>query len=135
MSLDAALRSHLLALTDVSNVIGTRLYSRAAPQGVTAPYVVMLRVSSPGQHNLTGPAAILSPRYQFSCYGTTHAEAVGIASELRGALDGFRGALGSARVRWAGIEDERDLYEDRSDGEQIGLFRTDLDVVFWHSTE
>lgn len=132
MSLDVDLRSTLLAWDDLSSLIEDRLFSRVAPQGVQAPYVVMLRVSSPVQYHLSGEAGIATPRYQFSCYGKEHGQSRAVAAAIRGCLSGFRGPMGSTRVRWVSIEDVRDLYEDRADGEQIGLFRTDLDLVFAH---
>ncbi len=132
MSLETALYSLLQTDADVVAAFGDRIYPRVAPQGAEAPYCVRSRVSSPGYHHLGGPSGIASPRYQFSIYARSSEEAETCASVIRAALDGWRGDIGSERVLWVSLEDERDMYEDRGDGSQDGLFRTDLDFVIWH---
>lgn len=132
MSIEQALRDFLLVVDAVTDVFGQRIYPRVAPQGAIAPYCVMTRISSPGHHHLTGPANFANPRIQFSVRASTPDVAASGAGALRGALDGFRGEMGSERVLWVALADERDTFEHRGDGSQDGLHRTDLDFVVTH---
>lgn len=82
-----------------------RVYSHAAPQGPTQPYIVMYRIAVTPRHVHRGAPDLLERLMQFSIFGTSQSQVLGIADALRRLLAGYSGTMGSytvAGVFWSG---------------------------------
>jgi hypothetical protein len=93
--------------SDVTDLVGLRIYPMVAPQGIARPFITYRRVSAPrvGRH-FAGATGIVEPRYEINIWADDAAtvEAVGVVAHA---------ALGP----FSGFDDvelltERDGYDD-----------------------
>lgn len=105
MSLEAGLVSHLMADSDVTDVIGTRLYPLRVPQDVALPASAYQVISDSEEHSHDGPSGLVSARLQFTHHGATYEAAKEAAAAVRESIDGFSGTMGSTTVD--GVESQR----------------------------
>lgn len=130
MTIESGLYRHLSADAGVSALVGTRIHKGIATQNQTRPYITLFPVSNPKLRSLTGPSGLANPRIQIDSWGDTYASAKSVAEAVRKALDGFRGLMGSVRVRGSILQTDRYLYDDGAK-----LHRFSADFTFWHDEE
>lgn len=125
--IEEALYTYLIAHAGLSALVGDRVYPLVAPQDATYPLVVYQRISGIRIHSHSGPSGLASPRFQFSAWGESFSDAKNVAEQVRLALDGYAGTMGSLAVGACLIATELDQYEP-----DTGLYRTILDFFIWH---
>lgn len=103
----------------------TQPYPVFLPQNVETPALTYQRISDVPAHHLSG-STITGSRFQVDCWGDTYDQVKGIAADIRGALDGFRGEVAGVHFS-ALVLSSRDLYE-----EGAMLRRVSLDISIWH---
>lgn len=104
-------RSYLLSQINV----GTRLYPLHLPQKPTYPaatYQVITANSLPTSNGLSAPKEW---RVQIDAWGESYSQADTLAREIRAALDGYRGAAGSAFIQVSMLVNWMEMYEDGLD--------------------
>jgi hypothetical protein len=108
----------------LSGVCGGRVYRLERPASPTFPLVVYNVVSNPREQvfGSTQAVAVSYPRYQFTCWAETQADAVTTAGSLRTAL--------LAMTVPVSIVNEYQLREP-----EAGLYRRDVDAVIAHVGE
>ena len=130
MLIEQALMTLLNATAALTAVTSTRIYFVKSPQDVTAPYVVVSKISSVRQHDHDGAAGLAQARFQFSCFATTYTVVKTMAAAIQSALQGYSGTMGGAggvTVNGAFYEDETDFWEEESK-----LYHLALDFLLWH---
>ncbi|OAN53894.1 hypothetical protein A6A04_13460 [Paramagnetospirillum marisnigri] len=100
-----------------------------APQRVTAPFVTFQRISGTRWRTITGPTGMAQPRIQIDAYATTYAGAKALATTIRQAIDGYRGAIGGVRVGGIALVSDQDLYEGDVNP---ALYRVSMDFMVTH---
>lgn len=113
--------------TNVADVDDERIWPGRRPQGSALPGIVYQRISTPRRSTHTGPSGLAWPRFQFSCWGRTLAEAAGVAEQLRLAIDGYQGTMGGTYVAGAHVANELD-----DEDTETGHWRRIVDVIVWH---
>jgi hypothetical protein len=88
LSIEDTLFTALTTNAGLSALISARLYPDERPQGAVNPCIVYQRVSTPRVQVLgsTQAVAVSRPRFQFSCWALTKAEARSVCAALRTAL-------------------------------------------------
>ena len=99
---------------------------------MTLPALTYQRIDTPRvhSHDTSGATGTAHPRIQFDCWAASYANAKGLADALRGALNGYKGTMGSVNpvtVQSALQEDER--FDDFADA---GIVRISCDFIIWH---
>ncbi len=117
MFIEQALKTYLLAQTGLTALVGQHIYYPGeVPQNVVAPYIVMFNVSIAPVHSHGGSSHLSTDRFQLSVFSSTYHIAKQIVEQLKLALDGKTGNIGTAPgVRVEGILYDGgpgDLYED-----------------------
>jgi hypothetical protein len=79
--------NRLKTTSDVSAIVGARIYPHIAPQRAERPYLVYSVVSVTPYDTKSGPADVEQIRVQIDAYGTTYAEAVTLGQLVRAAID------------------------------------------------
>jgi hypothetical protein len=125
--IEEALAAKVTGTTAISALIGSRYYPIRLPERVTYPAVQYQRISGPRVRSHTGPSSLAHPRFQLTVWATSYASAKAVATQLRIALDGFKGTLSGIRVDEIRLESDRDDYD-----EGTNLYRIDLDFIIWH---
>jgi len=94
--IEDALRTKLLSVTAITDLIGQRMYVLQAPQGVEVPYVVYLVVSITPEY--TAHCIQDNVVLQYSVFAATYAQARTIANLIRTELEPFYGEIEGVSV-------------------------------------
>jgi hypothetical protein len=100
----ALVRARILAISAVTALVATRVYSGILPQSVTAPAVAIQSPTIEETSHLRGTSGLIEATVQVHSVGRTRAEAVQVADAIAGngagsGLSHFRGWVGSIWVR------------------------------------
>ena len=122
----------LAATAGVTALVGSspsRIFPEVASQDVALPYIVYRRIAGPRWHSLAGATGVAQPVYQIDCYHSAKDSAKALADQVRIALNGFRGTVGSEVVKGSTMLDDRDIYETTTDPR---LHRVSMDFRLTH---
>ena len=118
-----------LLLAGLTGMTADRLNWGEHPQGAAGPYVVLYLVSWNMGHTQQGPDGLEQARVQVDCYADTFGAARGLARQVMGLLDGYRGGQFQA-IFSAGMRMSREA--DENGGEAI--YRASLDfIIHWRN--
>jgi hypothetical protein len=136
-----AIRARLLAMSPVTSLVASRVWTGILPQEPAVPAAVVTEISEvPGTH-LRGPMATTESRVQVDAWATTKASADALAEAINGdglgssatGLRGWVGSLGSPAFDVQAIlpGDARTEYF----ADEKRLWRVSRDYrVFWRQT-
>ena len=128
MEFESALQQFLITFPSVTAIVGTRVYPLTMPQNVTDPAITYQRVSERTIQSHQGASNFAYDRYRFTCWAKTFPAARQLARALKGAIIGYRGAMGA---RWTGSirhDNELDGYD-----EQTKTFSVMSDFIIGHN--
>lgn len=132
--IEQAIYARLAAFSGLSALVGTRIYPLFAPERPVSPFVIYQRISAERTGSIYGPSNIAIPRFQIDAYATTYAGAKAVATQVRLALDNYRGTVsytgGSTKIRCAVLANDLDLYEDSIQPDP--LYRVSMDFMVYH---
>lgn len=124
---EQALMTRLVADTDVSAIVGNRVYPHTAPQNATMPYIVYFRVSGVHEHHMRGSSGLYDARVQLSMFSTDFEQLLNLSDAVRLALDGYRGdvTVGTdmVRIHKCFMAANEDLpFTNPADAGQVGIY-------------
>lgn len=132
--LEEGLISYLSGYAGLTSLISTRVYGMRIPQSATLPCLSSQRVDTPRftTHDSSGASGDLaSPRFQFDAWAETEKEAKAITEQVRAALNGKRGSIGTApntyTIQAALVDAETPEYDPSTN-----LYRSRSDFIIWH---
>lgn len=132
-TLEEALISYLKAYAGLVALISTRVHVMDKPRAVVYPCLTFQRIDTPRihTHDTSGASGDLaSPRIQFDAWADTYAAAKAITDQLRAALNGKKGAIGTApnqvTISAALVETERTFTD-----EVINKYRSQSEYTIW----
>jgi hypothetical protein len=129
MIIDEGLYDTLSEYAGLAALVSTRIYPLKAPQDATYPLVVYQQISGPRVHSHSGGSGLASPRFQFTSWATSLNSAKGVANQVRAALNGYNGTMGSdVDVQACLLQNEMELYDPET--ERWGVVQ---DFVIWHA--
>lgn len=131
-NIEKAIVSKLVGTSAVNNLISGRIYPLQLPQTPTLPAITFQRVDGPREHHFEGASGIAHPRIQIDTYARTYPEVVELAKQVRIALDGFDGAVGTVNIKGAWLRGDHDMDDGLSDELVVDQYRRTLDFVIWH---
>lgn len=122
MSVRTDLRTYTLTIAPYAALVGTRLYWRKLPEGVTYPASTYTIISRNGEQAHDTPVNVPTYRVQFDHFSEDDAEAESLATTLRQGLDGAR----SGNLQSVYLDNELD--DDEFDTQE-GLYRIIQDFL------
>jgi hypothetical protein len=128
--MEEALRSYLLAGTDLSALVATRIHWVRSPQGAASPRIVLYRISGLRDMHMQGPSGLVASRVQVDCIGASYGSAKAVARAVEARLSGYSDTAYDIRFEGCFLIGERDDFEDTNTPDK--LFRTSLDFNIWH---
>lgn len=84
--ISATIRTLSIADSDVSALVGTRMYSDVLPQKCTMPAIAYQVISTVANEELVNVTALTRARIQIDCFAKTRGEANQLAEKVRIAL-------------------------------------------------
>jgi len=107
-TLEEGVVAYLKQFSGLTALISTRVYPERIPDAATFPLVTYQRISTPRTLTMDTSGAtgdLISPRFQFDAWATTTSGAKAITDQIRAALNGKTGSIGSVTIR-ASLADE-----------------------------
>ena len=133
ITIEEGLVVFLKAHAGLAALVGVRIKPDFLPQKSDLPCLTYQRISTPRviTHDTTGSAGTAYPRIQFDAYAITRKGAKAIVDQLRAALQGYTGSMGTSpntvTVQAAIVDDEEITREP-----ETGFFRGRSDYLIWH---
>lgn len=121
------LNSYLRDHAGLSALIERRVYPGRLPDPPTLPAVVYTRVSTVGTSAMDGPLADVEARFQIDVWSERYLEAIEVADQVRAAMLGYTGDMGTRSVAIPRMSNQQDSYE-----EETGLYRVMTEFIIWH---
>lgn len=128
--MEEALRTFLLAGTDLAALVGTRVHWVRSPQGSASPRIVLYGISGLRDMRMDGPTGLVASRVQIDCIGASYGSAKAVARAVEARLSGYSGSASGVVFQGCFLIGERDDFEDADTPDK--LFRTSLDFNIWH---
>ena len=132
--LEVGLISYLEGYAGLAALISTRIYHMMKPQSVVYPCVTFQRIDTPRIHTMDSSGAtgtLARPRIQFDAWADTYTAAKNITDQLRAALNGKRGSIGTApyavTIRSALVDGEAPSYDTL-----VSMYRSRSDFIIYH---
>ena len=98
-TLEEGLISYLKVYTGLIALVSTRVYHMTKPQTLAYPCVTLQRIDTPFIHTMQSSGAtgnLITPRFQFDAWASTYSAAKAITDQVRAALNGKTGSIGTA---------------------------------------
>lgn len=129
--LEEGLFTYLSTYAGLTSLISTRVYPLVIPQGATLPCLTYQRISTVRSPSLDSSGIgneLSSARFQFDVWATTALSAKTITDQLRAALHGKKGTMGSVTIHSALVDDEQSNFEP-----DTKIYRSRSDYFIWHN--
>lgn len=130
--LAVSVRTYLLSLTTITDVVGQRIYADILPQSATLPAITMEKVSTRHDHQLSDYAGLAHSRIQFACFATTRLIANSVAEAIRSSgIILLKGLYTNVDIRGVRCDDgQRNYVEYALDGSDDHRYVTTIDFIF-----
>ena len=130
--LAVSVRTYLLGVTAVTDIVGQRIYTDILPQRATLPAVALSKITTRHDHQLSDLAGLAHTRMQFECFASTRLVANATAEAIRSSgIITQKGTLTSVDIRGVRVDDGQRNYVDYpTDGSDEHRYVTTLDLVF-----
>jgi hypothetical protein len=115
MTIEAGIYGILSAYAGLTALVSTRIYPLVLPQDCDLPAVCYQLVSDVPEYILAKAVANQNARVQVNSYAITLDAAKSVAIQVKAAMVGYDGTIGSVAVRDITIANEQDLYESDLD--------------------
>jgi len=132
---DEALYAQLSGTSNVTNLVGTRIYPVERPQGDALPAITYQQVSGPRVQLLNANSGAAYPLFQVNCYGEFYPDAKALGKVVRIALHQATGTIGGETVHSMLVRDSRDNYDPPVSAGESGIFWESFDVRIWHAED
>lgn len=109
--IEAALYTLLSGDSDVSNLVGTRIYPLTAKQETSFPALVYRRISAIRDLPHNGATGVARSRFQIDCLADDPLEAKQVAAKVVNAVHGYSGTIGGETIMRAEAVNERDAID------------------------
>lgn len=107
--------------SDVTDVVGTRIFPNVIPQDATLPAVAYQRVSGPRLLAHDGPTGYATGRFQLTCTGSSYSSVKEAVNALRGSLDGLSETVSGVEIERVSVEGEVDGFNEAPDKHTVRL--------------
>ena len=132
MSFESDLHNFLETNATIAAQIGGRVYPLVAPQEVARPYAVVEFLDGQPEYSATGEAGVSTASVTIDVYADKYVTAVAAKEATRQKLSGKSATVGSTPIRFAFVEEDRDLDQIVEFGQQYTAFarRLTFNIAF-----
>ena len=131
----SGIRAYLLGMSDITDLVGQRIYTDQLPQSATQPSVVMNVLFTTHEHMLSDLARLAHTRLQFECYAATRLVANEICDAIRhSGIVAVKGVTNSIDIRGVRVEEGMSFKNDAAtDGSDELRYVSVIDLVIDHT--
>jgi len=127
MSLRASLVTYLNTKGGLTGLVSSRIRWHQAEQSDALPYVILHQIDETHPHHMKAASGKAIARIQFDCVAASPLSATNVGEQIRLALDGYRGVMGSVFVSMCHLDTIRDEVTTPIDGAHSGRYAVQLD--------
>ncbi len=98
MNFNEALRTFILDLEAVYDIVGSRMSLEPAPQKTAYPYITFTRPDAESDHHLTGISNTAEEEWEINCFALDWDQAEDLKEAIRRGLDMYHGVMGDFDV-------------------------------------
>jgi len=129
VTIGEAVRARLLGQSDVTDLVGTRVYPLTMPSSVTLPAISYQDVGEARPRAMVrDPEELVSVRMQLNCWAEGYLSSRRLAREVIDALEDYSGVSAGMTIQSIEIVNQMDQYEPDAGG----IYRTIVEVKVWH---
>lgn len=136
MSAVAAMASHLKADTAVAALVSAKVFRVLAPRTVDLPYVVLQNIGDEPVRHMGGGSGVGTVRVECTGWAKTRSVARAIAAAIKGAMDNYRGTLGTGSnaitAQACFLGPSTDAYEPATADTDKGYFGVRQPWIIWY---
>lgn len=123
--MDELLWAMLTGASEISTVVGGRVFWGLAPQDAPLPYLVLNQISARDHAHMQGAGGFWQYRVQIDSYGADRPAARALSRAVRGVVNGAT----NGAILLALFDGEREIFEGSADG-RPSRFSQDY-IVTW----
>lgn len=128
-----AVRTRLLALTDLTAVVGTKIYFDNLPEGIALPAIVIYLAADTLIRDLANPNDLRRAVLSIEVYATSHTDVETAGAAIVAGLEKQSGTWGSVTVRESLVDGVTDTTESPNDGSETFRRVRIISVIVWHT--
>ena len=126
MEIGKAIYNILSTNSDVSTLVGTRIFPNVAPQTTTFPFIIYDVTGVQPNDTKDGASTLDTNDVMISCYSETYSEASNLAKKIRIAMDRITEAeYATIKIQSSQFQSYNDIFDDTSG--DAGIYRKALD--------
>ena len=129
--IEASLRTRLLAVSGVTDIVGTgaqtRIFAVQMKQNAKLPAVVITRLGGPRSYFMEGTSKTVRGLFQIDALGETTLETLNLVEAVRAALSGFSGTVGDHVIQGIYLEGDVVSWDDGPD-----VYRGTMTFAVWY---
>ena len=124
-------RGYLLSKSGITDLVSQRIYTDVLPQSATLPAIVMNKLYTTHDHELSNLVGVAYSRLQFECYGSTRLVSNSIAEAIRASgIVAFKGDTNSVDIRGVQVEEGMSYMDDPpTDGSDERRYVSVIDLM------
>jgi|TARA_R100000479_G_scaffold168945_1_gene110303 hypothetical protein len=126
MQIGKAIYNILANDSDVSSLVGTRIFPNVAPQTTQFPFIIYDITGVSPNDTKDGASTLDTNDVMISCYSETYSQASDLAQKVRIAMDRInQGDYGGETIQSSQFQSYNDIFDDTSG--DSGIYRKALD--------
>ena len=124
-------RGFLLSKSVITDLVGQRIYTDALPQSATLPAIVMEKLYTQHEHELSNLAGLAHARLQFSCFAATRLVSNSVAEAIRtSGVVTQKGSTSDVDIRGVRVEEGMSYQDDPpTDGSDERRYVSVIDLM------
>ena len=135
MSLEKGIRAILIAESDVTDIVSTRIYPQRRPQGTILPALTYRTVFQEITEALAEQTGLRRSRVSIDCADSTYGGNKTLRDAVTSALIDYNDTISNEIIDSIRLEAAVDIDEDLEPASgSVGVFRTILDFIIYHQT-
>ena len=125
MEIGKAIYNILSTTTNISDLVGTRIFPNVAPQTTTFPFIIYDVNGVQPNDTKDGASTLDTNDVMISCYSETYSQASDLAQKIRVAMDRINeGTYGGEQIQSSQFQSYNDIFDDTSG--DAGIYRKAL---------
>ena len=130
--METGIFAYLQTISDITDVVGKRIYPDTIKRGAPLPVIVYSRLSGGRVQVMGGISGLAHPVFQITSWATTYLAVKNLAELVRVNFDAVSGAIGGVTVRACIMEDDGDITEESPDIKARRMYGVRQDYEIWH---
>ena len=123
--IETAIRALLIAESDVTDLVSTRIYPNVAPQEATRPFVIYDVTREEHFSSLDGYSNISHVNLNIVIWSESYSEAKDIGGKVRLVLLDYSGTSDTIDISWCRHDNSSDTEVWKGDGSELPLYGID----------